>query len=73
MDRLLSTLVSRSMRRGLRGEPVWLAVAAGAWLWRRARQDTDKTLWSGRVRPGERLVITAIDPRLSGTAAPFEG
>jgi len=70
LDRLLSTLVSRAIRRGLRGEPVWLAVGAGAWLLRRARQHPERTIWSGRVSPGDRLLITTFDPQSpSSTAA----
>ena len=33
MDRLLRTLASRSLRRGMAGEPIWLAVAAAASGW----------------------------------------
>jgi hypothetical protein len=67
MDRLLRTLVSRAARRGLAGEPVWLAVAAAAWLVRRARSQRDEVVWSGRVEPGERIVIAVGDP---GAAQP---
>ena len=73
MDRLLSSLVSRAMRRGMQGEPLWLAVGVGAWLWRRSRNNTDKTIWSGRVAAGERLLVTVVDPGSQGTAAPADG
>lgn len=73
MDRLLGTLISRVLRRGLRGEPVWLAVGVGAWLLRRARQGTDAPIWSGRVSPGDRLVISTIDPLGQRDATPTGG
>ena len=67
MDRLLRMLVSRAMRRGRAGEPIWLAVAGAAWLVRRSLKRQDQVAWSGRVRPGERLVISVGD---AGTPAP---
>jgi hypothetical protein len=63
MDRLLASLVSRAFRRGRNGEPIWLAVAAAAWLLRRARRRDGETVWSGKVAVGERLAITIFDPR----------
>ena len=62
MDRLLRTLVSRSFKRGLAGEPIWLAVALGVWLVRRARKSGPEVIWEGRVSPGQRLVVTTSDP-----------
>ena len=67
MDRLLRMLVTRAMRRGRAGEPIWLAVAGAAWLVRRGLKSRDQVAWSGRVRPGERLVISVGD---AGTPAP---
>jgi hypothetical protein len=63
VDRLLAALVTRSFRRGMRGEPVWLAVALGAWLLRRARRSDTGTVWSGTVGTGESLAITVFDRR----------
>jgi hypothetical protein len=73
MDRLLGTLSSRALRRGLRGEPLWLAVGVGVWMWRRARRGTSNPIWSGKVRPGQRLVVTPLDRRAKGETAPAEG
>lgn len=70
MDRLLKILVSRSARRGRGGEPIWLAVAAAAWLVRRGLKSRDQVAWSGRVLPGQRLVIAVGDP---GAPAPTGG
>ncbi len=66
MDRLLRTLASRSLRRGMAGEPIWLAVALGVWLVRRARNAGPEVIWEGRVSPGQRLVVTTTDPASSG-------
>jgi hypothetical protein len=44
------------------GEPIWLAVAVGFWLVRRARNAGPDVIWQGRVAPGQRLVVTAEDP-----------
>jgi hypothetical protein len=68
VDRILRTLVSRAVRRGLAGEPVWLAVAAAAWLVRRARSKGSPVVWKGRVEPGERVLIAIVDPRAPGPA-----
>jgi hypothetical protein len=70
MDRLLRTLVSRSLKRGLAGEPIWLAVAVGVWLVRRARKAGPEVIWEGRVRPGQRLTVTTTDPASAAGPAP---
>ena len=63
MDRLLGQVVSRALHRGMRGEPLWLAVGVGVWVWRRARHPAPRTVWSGRVRPGQQLLVTVPDLR----------
>lgn len=62
MDRLLRTLVTRGLRRGLGGEPAWLVLGAVAWLVRRSRKHRDEVLWSGRVQAGEGLLVRAYVP-----------
>jgi hypothetical protein len=69
VDRLLGVLVSRAMRRGRGGEPLWLAVAATAWMVRRTLKSRDKVAWSGRLQPGERLEIAVADPGAPPSAA----
>jgi hypothetical protein len=61
VDRILGYLVTRAMRRGRGGEPIWLAVAAAAWMVRRTLKSRDQVAWSGRVEPGQRLVIAVGD------------
>jgi hypothetical protein len=61
VDRILGFLVSRAMRRGRGGEPIWLAVAGAAWMVRCTLKSRDKVAWSGRVEPGQRLVIAVGD------------
>jgi hypothetical protein len=63
VDRLLRLLGSRAWRRGVAGEPVWLAVAGALWLVRRGRRANDEVVWSGRVGPGQRVVVAVTDPR----------
>jgi len=70
VDRLLGCLVSRAVRRGRAGEPIWLAVAAAAWMVRRTLKSRDQVAWSGRVEPGQRLVIAVGD---RSTPAPPTG
>ena len=70
MDRVLGLLVTRAMRRGRGGEPIWLAVAAAAWMVRRTLKNRDQVAWSGRVEPGQRLVIAVGD---RSTPAPSTG
>lgn len=62
MDTLLSRVVSRALRRGLAGEPLWLAVGVAAWLVRRARNRGPDVVWSGRLEPGQRLVVVSRGP-----------
>lgn len=63
MDAILDALTSRSWRRGLHGQPMWLAVGAAAWLVRRSRRSAGRVLWSGPVAEGQRLVVTTRPPR----------
>ena len=69
MDRLLRALMARAWRRGRAGEPVWLAVAVGVWLVRRARNAAPEVLWEGRVSPGQRLIVTTSAPGSAPAAA----
>lgn len=71
MNRLLGTLVSRAVRRGIAGEPLWLAVAAAAWLVRRSRRTDPDPLWRGRLRPGEHLDVRVHGPE--GPVGPAVG
>jgi hypothetical protein len=73
MDRLLKRLVTRAMRRGLAGEPVWLVVGVVAWLVRRARARGPAVVWSGRLEPGERLLLSSRGPDAEPGPAPAEG
>jgi hypothetical protein len=71
VDRLLGVLVRRAANRGRGGEPLWLAVAAAAWMVRRTLKSREPVAWSGRLHPGERLVIAigdsgAPDPAANG-------
>ena len=61
MDRLLGLLVTWAKRRGRAGEPIWLAVAGAAWLVRRSRRRHDDVVWSGKLRPGQRLEVAVSD------------
>jgi hypothetical protein len=68
VDRILRTIASRSLKRGMAGEPIWLAVAVGIWLVRRARRAGPELLWEGRVAPGQKLVVTTMDPPSADSA-----
>ena len=59
MERLLRSLTSKGLRRGLAGEPVWLAVGLASWLVRRARRRPPEVVWRGRIRPGERILVSS--------------
>jgi len=60
IDGLISRLASRSLRRGMSGEPIWLAVALAAWLVKRSRRKGDPVVWSGRLNDGDRLLISNL-------------
>lgn len=59
MRKVLDLLVERGFRYGMRGNTVWLAVGAGAWLWRRSRARRDpRPVWTEELAPGQSVVIT---------------
>jgi hypothetical protein len=60
IDGLITRLASRSLRRGLTGEPIWLAVALAAWLVMRSRKKGDPIVWSGSLKEGDRLLISNL-------------
>ncbi|MHB8330192.1 MAG: hypothetical protein ACYDD6_11325, partial [Acidimicrobiales bacterium] len=64
---------SRGVRRGIGGEPVWLVVGVVAWLVRRARRRTPAPEWSGRLDPGQGLIITTMERRPAGNPPPATG
>jgi hypothetical protein len=70
MDRILRSVVSRAMRRGMNGDPVWLAAGVALWLVSRARRSGPDVVWKCRVKPGERLIISASDATTPGVAGP---
>jgi hypothetical protein len=68
MDALLRRLVRAAVRRGLAGDWIWLAVAAGAFVFRRALRSEDDLVHSLRIVPGEQILISvrgADDPPFS--------
>jgi len=63
VDYLLRRLVRAGTRRGLRGEHwAWFALAAAAYLLRRARSRDRPVVYSGTVRAGDRLVVSLRAP-----------
>jgi hypothetical protein len=69
-DRLLQKLVSRSFRRGIGGEPIWLAVGAAAWLVVRSRKKDRPVVWSGRLEEGESLTLSNLGQGKPATKTP---
>jgi hypothetical protein len=69
-DRLLGRLVSRSFRRGLAGEPVFLVLGAAAWLVVRSRNKDRPVVWSGTLKEGDRLMLTSLGQEEPGTKQP---
>ena len=62
MDALLRRLLRAAVRRGLAGDWTWLAVAAGAFVLRRALRPRDDLVHSLRLVPGEQIMITVRGP-----------
>ncbi len=74
LDGLLQRLVSRSFRRGLGGEPVWLAVGAAAWLVVRSRRRDRPVVWSGRLEEGQWADTSgSSDLKVEGRAHQHDG
>lgn len=61
IDKVLAVLVARGLRRGLRGEPLWLAVGMGAWLVRRARREDD--FFKMPLAIGDRIMLAVVERR----------
>jgi hypothetical protein len=59
VDYLLRRLVKVATRKGMRGEHwAWFALAAGAYVLQRARRRPDPIVYSRRVAPGDRLLVS---------------
>lgn len=69
-DRVLSRIVSKSFRRGLAGEPLFLALGAAAWLVARSRNKENPVVWSGRLNEGDKIVLTNLGREEPGTEQP---
>lgn len=64
MAPLLRWLRRTGLHRGLAGEGwPWLALAASAFLWERARRERVETVARIKVQAGDRFVIRAVDRR----------
>ncbi len=64
MDYLLRRLVKVATRRGMRGEHwAWFALAAGAYVLQRARRQKEPVVYTRRVKPGDRLLVTVRSPK----------
>ena len=74
MDYLLRRLVKTATRRGMRGEHwAWFALAAGAYLLQRTRRREDPLVYSRRVSPGDRLLVTIRSPKGQPLDDPLPG
>jgi hypothetical protein len=63
VDYLLRRLMKAATRKGMRGEHwAWFALAAGAFVLRRARRREEPVVYSRRVSAGDRLLISIRPP-----------
>jgi hypothetical protein len=51
------------MRRGLAGEPEWLAVALAAWLVQRSLRDSRDAVWRQVLNEGQGLAVKVLSRR----------
>jgi hypothetical protein len=63
MDLILRRLLRAGMRRGIAGNWSWFALAAAAFVLRRALNQPGGKVSTLKVLPGEQLLITVRDPR----------
>lgn len=49
---------------------MWLALGAAAWMARRARRRPPSVVWSGRLEPGESVMVRAWVPGQAQPAPP---
>jgi hypothetical protein len=74
MDYLLRRLVKVATRRGMKGEHwAWFALAAGAFVLRRARRREDPVVFSRRISAGDSLVVSLRPPRSQPVDDPLPG
>ena len=74
MDYLLRRLARTAARRGMRGEHwAWFALAAGAYVLQRARRREPPVVFSQRVKPGQRLLVSIRSPREAPVDEPLPG
>ena len=64
MDYLLRRLLRIATKRGMRGEHwAWFVLAGAAFLLRRARRQEDPLVFSKRMVPGDRLLVSIRSPK----------
>jgi|HubBroStandDraft_1064217.scaffolds.fasta_scaffold1341681_2 hypothetical protein len=64
MDYLLRRLLRAALRRGRQGEHwAWFVLAAGAYVLQRARRRQDPLVYSSRINPGDRLLVSIRSPK----------
>jgi hypothetical protein len=64
MDLLLRRLIRSAARRGMSGEHwAWFVIAGAALVLRRARRRQDPLVYSSRVAPGDRLLVSVQSPK----------
>jgi hypothetical protein len=61
-EKVLGWIISRGLRRGRSGDLMWLWFALGAWIVRRTLRSSRGVIWSGKIKQGERVVVTAFGP-----------
>ncbi len=69
MDPFFRRLMRLAMSRGMAGGSLaWFAIAAALWSLVRARRDPPPRVEKLRLRPGDHLAISVIDPYADGNA-----
>ena len=67
---MLSTLIRRGLRRGvIDGSRPWLVVGVAAGvvaLVRKVTANPPETAWREELKPGDTLLIRAVDPQADG-------
>ncbi len=56
----LSRISAYGIKRGIKGDVVWLVIGIVSWLFLREKVKLLRPIWRGKVKAGERIELTVV-------------
>ncbi len=60
----LSRISTYGVKRGLKGDAVWLVIGVISWLLLREKSRLLRPVWRGKVRAGEKIEVNVLSPHV---------